>query len=115
MDMGGGGGQRGYVGAEQEGLVALDHDIGLGEVDFASAKALDLPALERDSGLVAVLDKILVLRLLVQGDGGAAGTGLLFCLLCHGRALYARIPVRPMPTGEFPCSPAAIRGKWLPL
>ena len=62
-------------GPDPEGLAVLDDDIALGQLHLAGAQALHLPALQGQAGLEALLDVIVVARLLVQGDGAAAAAG----------------------------------------
>ena len=60
-------------------------DVALGNIDPAGAQTLHLPALERNSRLVALLDEVLVPGFFVAGDGGAARGRLGF--LDHGGGL----------------------------
>ena len=69
------------MGPNQPGLTLPQIDIGLGELGIALTQALDLPALEGQSGLETVFDEIVVARSPIDGDRIA---GRCFCLfLAH--------------------------------
>jgi hypothetical protein len=87
-DVGGGAQQRVDGAAEDEGLAILDGDIALLDVDVPGAQRLDLPSLQRDARLVALLDEVVMPGLLVQGNGIAGGSGLFFCAFHHGSEFY---------------------------
>src|SRR5688572_14750526 len=65
VHVGGRGGQGAHVHADDEGLLALQHHIGLLDLHPPGADRLDLPPLEHEARLVALLDEVVVERLLV--------------------------------------------------
>jgi ribosome-associated toxin RatA of RatAB toxin-antitoxin module len=69
IDMGGGRIQGADVRAEQEGFAVLHIDVGLGNLRFAGAHALDLPTHEGNAGLEALFDEVVEARLAIDGDG----------------------------------------------
>src|SRR3546814_6820125 len=78
-DVAGGGDQRRDLGAEQEQLAAAHNRVALGDVGAAGADRLQLPALQRETGLETLLEVVLVARALVQRHGAAA-----VCLILVG-------------------------------
>ncbi len=60
------------VSADEERLRMEDLDIALFELCATGAQALDLPTGQYEPGLVAILDMVVVARLLVEGNGRAA-------------------------------------------
>ena len=67
------GGSHGHgrkVGAEQEGLAILQDDIAIADVGFACTQRFDLPALQGETSLVFIFDKVLVTGALIQRNGG---------------------------------------------
>ena len=69
MNVGGGGWQGGDVAAEKERFTLFDDDVALAELDSSGPEALDLPSLQCNTGFIAILNEIFVLRFLVEGDG----------------------------------------------
>jgi len=61
-------GERCDVRADQQDLAVLDDDVGFLELRPTRADRLHLPASEREAGLEAFLDKIVVKRLAVFDD-----------------------------------------------
>jgi hypothetical protein len=61
--------ERRDVGADQPCLVALDARVGVGQVDLAGADRLDLGAGQDEAGLDGLLDRELVPRPPIEGDG----------------------------------------------
>src|ERR1700682_4408683 len=53
---------------DQKRLAVADVDVGLGELRAPGAHRLDLPAFQRQPGLDAILDKIVVARAPILGD-----------------------------------------------
>jgi len=75
------------VHAEEEDLLAADHDVGFLDVRATCADRLDLPAFEDDAGFVLLLDEVVVEGLAVFDDAhGSASRG--------GAALSRRIRMR---------------------
>jgi hypothetical protein len=73
LDVGGGGLQGGDQAAEQPGLAVLDDDIAVHQLHLAGAQALDLPALQHQAGLEALLDEkswraFLLRAMVLEGD-----------------------------------------------
>ncbi|CDL12292.1 hypothetical protein [Klebsiella pneumoniae IS43] len=58
--MGGSHGHGRKVGAEQEGLAILQDDIAIADVGFACTQGFDLPALQGETSLVFIFDKVFV-------------------------------------------------------
>src|SRR5260221_13847003 len=54
--------------AEGECFAVLHLDIGFRDLRFSGAHALDLPAHEGDSRLVALFDEVIETRLAIDGD-----------------------------------------------
>src|SRR5690606_39725476 len=98
-DMGGGRDQRRDLRAEQEQLAAADDRVALGDVGAPGADRLQLPALQRQAGLQALLQVVLVARTLVQRHGPAALCLILVAiLLAHGGIVaVCRVPWRCPP------------------
>ena len=65
------------VGADQPGLALLDPGVGAGDVHLAGADRLDLGAGQRDAGLEGLLDRELMARFSVEGDGRIVAHGWL--------------------------------------
>jgi len=72
-DMGRGCLERGDVRTHHEHLAAAQVDMGFGDLGFAGAQRFDLPALERESGLVTLLDEVIEARPAVLGDDARPG------------------------------------------
>src|SRR5512143_652648 len=74
MDVGGGGGQRADVAADQIYRTVLDDDIGFLQLHAAGANRLHFPALEHETGFESLFDEIIVKGFFVVGDahGGLA-------------------------------------------
>jgi len=90
MDVGGGSGKRGDMGAKQHGLAFLDYDVALLQLEASGAEALGLPTFEGYSRFDPLLDEIIVARFLVQSDRRAAAS-LCFCFLFdHGPRSFRR-------------------------
>src|SRR5690348_15031638 len=108
-DMGRGRDQRRDRCPEQEQLAALDQRVGIGEVDAARAQAFDFPSLQRDAGLVALVDVVLVASALVQGDCRSA-LGIVVFFPGHarynGERSRARLALRAK---EYSCRSIAMR------
>ena len=92
-DVGRGRDQRRDLRAEQEHLAARDDRVGFADVGAAGADRLQLPALQGQAGLEALLEVVLVARALVQGDGAAAGA-LAFILA--GLACLEFLAIAPL-------------------
>ncbi len=67
--MGGGGGERGEVGAEEPGLAVFDQYVAFLELDTSGPQAFDFPALQHKTGLELFFNEVVMLRLFVEGDG----------------------------------------------
>src|SRR3546814_20044905 len=63
--------------ADQPGFTVLDDDIGFGDLCTAGTQALDLPALEHETGLVALFNEIFEPGAAVDGDH-PVGHGRIF-------------------------------------
>jgi hypothetical protein len=61
--------ERRDMGADQPRLVAFDARVGIGQVDLAGADRLDLGAGQDEAGLERLLDRELIPRPPIQGDG----------------------------------------------
>jgi hypothetical protein len=81
LDVGGGGGKRADVRADEEDLLARDHHVGFLELRAPGADRLDLPSLEREPGLMALLDEVVVLGLAVLDDRHGAALPIEFSIL----------------------------------
>ena len=79
-DVGRGGNQRRDRSAEQINLAVLDRCVAIAEIDSSGTQAFDFPALQGDTGLVALIDVILVARALVQRDGRIGVLGFILGL-----------------------------------
>src|SRR5207244_15823 len=91
--------QRRDLRAEQEDLAALDQRVAVADAQAAGADCLQLPALQRKPGFVAVFEMVVVARGLVQANGlalprlaRAAFVILVFFVLGHGVSLRALSP-----------------------
>ena len=71
--------QRGDMRAEQVCLRILDEYVRFLQLRAAGAQALDLPSLQRQAGLVGLLDEIVVPRLAVLGDRRVVGALVSSC------------------------------------
>ncbi len=85
--MSGGGGQRGDHHVGDVGFALFDEDVAVHDLHLAGTQTLDLPTLQGDPGLEAILDEIVVARLFVGDDGAGTGAFYCFALLCHRTAL----------------------------
>jgi hypothetical protein len=82
--------------AKQPGLVILQQHVGLGELQPARAQRLDLPALQHDPGLEALLDEIVVPRPAVDCNA----VGGIFLLVRHEAFYRQRAVVRAAAGGD---------------
>lgn len=67
------GGSHGHgrkVGAEQEGFAILQDDIAIADVGFACTQGFDFPALQGETSLVFIFDKVFVTGAFIQRNGG---------------------------------------------
>src|SRR5690606_29429921 len=106
--------QWGDARAEQEHLAIADDGVAFADVGAAGADRLELPALQRQPCLQAVLQVVLMPRALVEGDGAAGGlsltpAALVYLVLRHppivsAPSRWAYLKVRP----PNPCLPSAV-------
>ena len=68
--MGAGRVERGELRAEEPGLAVLHQDVAVHDARAPGTEGLDLPPLQLQAGLEALVDEIVVVRPLVEGDGG---------------------------------------------
>ena len=69
-DVSTGGVERGDVATQQKGFPVFYQHITVYQLDFLHAQAFHLPALQDQTGLAFVLDKVVVPKFFVLGDGG---------------------------------------------
>jgi hypothetical protein len=82
--VGGGADQGRDRGADQEDLAFQYHGIAVAEVDSASAQCLQLPTLQGDTRLIALVDVVFVAGALIERDS-AASFVVLVLRFCHVR------------------------------
>src|SRR5690606_36558986 len=91
-DVGGGLDERGDLGTEQVQLASADHRVAFADVGAARADRLQFPALQREAGLEALLQVVLVAGALVQRNGAA---GALAALLRAASLILGRLRTHP--------------------
>jgi len=61
--------QWGNVGADEPGFAVAQQNVAVDQLGLARANALDLPTLQGESGLESLLEVVVMLSALVEGDG----------------------------------------------
>src|SRR5262249_16817408 len=80
---------RGDMRTDEKGLAAAQINVGLLELGAPGAHRLDFPAREREAGLVAVLDEVVVPGLAVLGDQTRCAFSFGHTMRLHGESRRA--------------------------
>src|SRR6266566_1955531 len=83
--------------AHEKRLTAVDHDVGLFELRPTGAQAFNFPALQRQPGLVLLLDEVIMPSLAVLRDGGVV-VFFVFGVAHATSCVFRRVSPLPLPS-----------------